>query len=52
VHTSAYGSDSWRVKSGILDANWATLEAEPVVPQSYCWTVGTILKTGDVGDMV
>jgi hypothetical protein len=26
-------------------ANTATLEEVPSLPQSYCWTVGTILKT-------
>jgi len=42
------------MKSGILDAeaNWATLEVRPVIPQSYCWIVGRILKTGVVEDMV
>ena len=44
--TSAYGAFS-RVKPGSLAAvaYCATLDDKPILPQSYFWVVGMILKT-------
>ena len=45
--TSAYGAFSSRVKPGSLAAvaYCATLDDKPILPQSYFWVVGMILKT-------
>ena len=48
--TSAYGALSSRVNPGSLlaAAYCATFEDEPILPQSYFWVVGMILKTADI----
>ena len=50
--TSAYGLLSSIDSTLVAFANCATLEESPTFPQSYCWTVGVIVKTGGCEDMV